>query len=141
MKKYLFIIILASFFSCKNDNTVVQDKKENIEANQKNVNTVAHEIGGLYNPEKMEIKENRVGKNDEKEDYQVKITNSDTIDNDIMNVEKHAQKIASIYYKFLSQNIKPFNFKKVIIKIEHRDRKVSNFEYSEENINQLLDLK
>ena len=59
----------------------------------------------------------------------------------IVMAEKHAKKIATIYYKFLSQNIKPFNFKKVIIKIEHRNTKTSNFEYSEENINQLLDLK
>ena len=151
MKKYLFIIILASFYSCKNNNAVDREKKankvvnekakENIAANQENVNDVVNEIGSLYNPEKMEIKENRVGTNNEREDYQVKITNSELLDNDIVNVEKHAKKIATIYYKFLSQNIKPFNFKKVIIKIEHRNTKISNFEYSEKNINQLLDLK
>ncbi|WP_396161324.1 hypothetical protein [Flavobacterium sp.] len=151
MKKYLFILILASFYSCKNDSAVTHEKKENkvvkekakenIAPNQENVNDVANEIGGLYKPEEMVIKGNRVGTNNEKEDYQVKITNSDLLDNDIVNVEKHAKKIATIYYKFLSQNIKLFNFKKVIIKIEHRNTKTSNFEYSEENINQLLDLK
>ena len=141
MKKYLFILILASFYSCKNNNAVTHEKKENIAPNQENVNDVANEIGALYKPEEMVIKGNRVGTNNEKEDYQVKITNSDLLDNDIVNVEKHAKKIVTIYYKFLTQNIKPFNFKKVIIKIEHRNTKTSNFEYSEENINQLLDLK
>ena len=106
MKKYLFILILASFYSCKNDNAVTHEKKENkvvkekakenIAPNQENVNDVANEIGGLYNPEEMVIKGNRVGTNNEKEDYQVKITNSDLLDNDIVNVEKHAKKVFRI---------------------------------------------
>jgi succinyl-CoA synthetase beta subunit len=136
--------MLVSTYSCKDDNVVNQEKKErkeNKSANQEKVDYVAQEIGYLYNPEKMTIKENKVGINNEKENYQITLTNSDLLDNDIENVEKHAKKIATVYYKFLFQNIKPFNLKKIIIKIEHRNTKINSFEYSEENINQLLDLK
>jgi hypothetical protein len=144
MKKYLLIIILISSYSCKDENFDVQEKNEGKEiksVNKDRVNDLAYKIGDLYKPEGMSIKGNRVGTNNELENYQITLTNSDLLDSDIENVEKHAQKLAIIYYKFLFEKVKLFNFEKIIIKIEHRNTKTNSFEYSEENINQLLDSK
>lgn len=151
MKKYLILIILVCVYSCKEDNSIINEKKrakignevnkENKGPNQDKVNNIAQKFGDLYNPQKMEIKGNRVGSNNEKENYKVTLTNSDLLDSDIANIEKHAKKIAIIYYSYLSKNVKPFNFKKIIIKIEHKNNKVNDFEYSEKDINSLLDLK
>lgn len=151
MKKYLFIIIATYLSSCKEKEIIHQENREikivdstktvHKTPNEEEVNDLALQIGKLYNPEKMSIKGHRVGTHNEKENYQVILTNSDLLDSDIANLEKHVKKIATNYYKFLNQNIKPFNFKKLIIKIEHRNAKTDSFEYSEENINQLLNLK
>jgi len=85
----------------------------------------------------MSFTESNGEKKSEKEDYQIMLSNSDLLDTDFKNTEKHAQKIASLYYKFLVRNINPFNVKNIIVRIEHRSLKIQNFEYSEENIKQL----
>jgi hypothetical protein len=142
MKKYLFIIILIYTFSCK-ENDVVPQKEETHKIteqktnSQEKVNDLAQKIGELYNPERMTIKGIRVEKNED-ENYKITLTNSDLIDSDIKNVEKHAQKIAIDYYRYLKQNIEPLNLKMLIIKIEHRNTKIDSFSYSNENIIELI---
>jgi hypothetical protein len=142
MKKYLFIIILIYTFSCK-ENDVVPQKEETHKIteqktnSQEKANDLAQKIGELYNPERMTIKGNRVEKNED-ENYKITLTNSDLIDSDIKNVEKHAQKIAIDYYRYLKQNIEPLNLKMLIIKIEHRNTKIDSFSYSNENIIELI---
>jgi hypothetical protein len=149
MKEYLSIIILILVFSCKKDNTIGQEqeineskivnkeKAQNKAPNQEEVDDVVQEIAKLYNPKEIEIKGNRVGIHNERENYQVTLKNSNLLDSDILNIEKHAKKIALIYYDFLTQNVNPFNFKKIIIKIEHNNKKINSFEYTEKDIKNL----
>ncbi len=134
MRNYLFaVIILLTFSSCKEEKAFSKpnktDKEKNIPKN--NPNTVAQKIHGLYNPGAMTIKGNRVGNNAEKEIYQIILTDSELLDADQKNIEKHAEKIATIYYEHLSKTLKPFNFEKIIVIINHRDKKIDKFEYSE----------
>jgi len=140
MKKYLFLIILFLIYSCKHDKIILPEKKVIKEQKNESHDEVM-KIAGLYRPEKMVAKGKRKGTYTEKENYQITITNSNLLDNDIENIESHAQKIAIIYHKSLMKTIPRFNFKKIIVKIKHKNAKSETFEYSEENISQLLNLK
>ena len=123
MKDYLFILILISFFSCKENIVNAQEKKlEKIEIKQKMEDEI-QEIGNLYQPEKMVVKQNKIRPDNKKEDYQITLTNSDILDKDLENIETHVAKIVSIYYKNLVRNIIPFNYNKIIVEIEHRNGK------------------
>ncbi len=134
MKNYLFLIILILTYSCKEKNVDNKEKKVNKLANEKKIDTEEkiQLIGKLYQPEKMVFKGNRIGTNVEKEDYQITLTNSK---------KKYADKIATIYCSYLGKTVKPFNFKKIIVKIEHRNGKTNSFEYSVEEFTKLLNLR
>ncbi len=143
MKNYLFLIILILTYSCKEKNVDNKEKKVNKLANEKKIDTEEkiQLIGKLYQPEKMVFKGNRIGTNVEKEDYQITLTNSDLLDSDLKNKKKYADKIATIYCSYLGKTVKPFNFKKIIVKIEHRNGKTNSFEYSVEEFTKLLNLR
>lgn len=134
MKDYLFILILISFFSCKENIVNAQEKKlEKIEIKQKMEDEI-QEIGNLYQPEKMVVKQNKIRPDNKKEDYQITLTNSDILDKDLENIETHVAKIVSIYYKNLVRNIIPFNYNKIIVEIEHRNGKKDSFKYTEKDL-------
>lgn len=141
MKIYIFFSILIFIFSCKQNNTVIQEsKKINSEAankkselDYKNI----QEIGNFYKPVEIVVKENRIGNNFEKEEYKITLKRSDLLDNDSTNIKKHAENIALIYYRYLEKNVSSFSFKKIIVEIEHRHKKIDTFEYLERDIDLL----
>lgn len=143
MKNILYILILISVYSCDKKNYSVPGKKvNNLNGGEKiNLNQQVQEIGNLYLPEEMTFKEKSIKSNSEKEDYQITLINSDLLDTDFDNIEKHAGKIASLYYKYLLSNIKPLSLKNIIVKIKHRNLKIDRFEYSKENVIKLSSSK
>jgi hypothetical protein len=133
MKKYLYILILTSVISCKENTIKAQEKKsENIDTIQKKDDEI-REIGNLYQPERMIAKQAKVRTDSKKENYQITIFNSDLLDNKTEDIENHAKKIANLFYKNLLRNIIPFNFNKIIVKIEHRNGKIKSFKYTEKD--------
>jgi len=136
MRYYLFTLCLIITYSCTDKNHPTPDKKiSNNHAGEKaELNQPIQEIGSFYQPEEMTIKEKQTGKSGNKEDYQITLKNSDLLDSDLENLNEHAKKIASLYYKSLTSTIHPLNLKKVVVTIKHRNLKIDNFEYLEENI-------
>lgn len=139
MKYYIIILSLILAYSCQERSNMDSEQRIKDLPNEEKIklNTQVQEIGNLYMPEKMIFKEANVKKKSEKEDYQITLTNSDLLDTDLKNIEGHSQKIALFYYKFLVSNIIPLNLKKIIVRIEHKNLKVDQFEYLDENINKL----
>ncbi len=134
--KYYLLIIITSFCSCMKNEVVAQEVITNNVIDEQKLDDKIQEIGSLYKPEKMVLKENSVESNHEKEDYQITLTNSDLLDNSsTVELEKHALNIANSYYKYLKARINPLNVKKVIVKIEHRNKQADRLEYLEENFN------
>ena len=102
----------------------------------KKVDDETRDIGYIHKPEKIQTEEIKMktGKNN----YQCTVTNSDLLDTDLQNIKMHSGKIAGIYYKFLIIINSPFNYNKIIVKIEHRNGKIDSFEYSEKEMRKII---
>jgi len=137
MKNYLFILILISFFSCKENIANAQEKKSEETVVTEKMDDEIQQIGNLYQPEKMVVKQNKIRTDNKKENYQITLTNSDLLDKDLGNVQKHAEKIVQIYYKNLVRNIVPLNCAKILVVIQHRNGKKDSFKFTEKNIHEL----
>ena len=48
------------------------------------------------------------------------------------NLQNHSRKISSIYHNHLVETLDTFNFKKIIVKIEHRNKKTASYEFTAE---------
>ena len=138
MKNYLLILMLISISSCKENEVIAQEKKPEKAELSEEMNYEIQEIGNLYKPEKMIIKQNKIRTDNEKENYQITLTNSDLLDSDTENLKKHAEKIANFYFKNLSRNIVPLNCRNIIVEIEHRNGKKDNFKYSEKEMKKII---
>jgi hypothetical protein len=139
MKKIIFIFILINLVSCKDTKIEIEknidyiDVDNNGDAKKKqNIMDEIQEIGYLYQPEIM--KQEKIEKNNGKNDYKYTLINSDLLDKDSENLKKHSLKIVSNYYNFLSKINNPFIYDKIIVKIIHRNGKVDIFKYSEEKM-------
>ena len=143
MTKILFIFILLSIFSC-NESKIKNTKKidyvnvndEGDADESKKISDETQEIGYLYQPEIMRQEE--IKKTNGKNDYQYTLSNSDLLDNDLSNLKKHSKIIVTKYYKFLIRINIPFNYDKIIVKIIHRNGKVDTFEYSENDMQKII---
>ena len=129
MKSYIYIILLISLISCK-ENKANGQEKENYKID---LNEGIQEIGNLYQPEKMSIKQNKIRTDNKKENYQITLTNSDLLDSITENTEKHAKNIVNLYFKNLVRNIVPLNFNKITVNIEHRNGKKESFKFTEKD--------
>lgn len=133
MKNYLYILLIISIISCKENVVNAQEKKsENIETIEK-MDVEIQEIGNLYKPEKFVAKQGKIRTDNKKENYQITLFNSDLLDDEKENIKNHAKKIANLYYKNLVHNIIPFNFNKIIVEIEHRNGKKESYKYTEKD--------
>lgn len=139
MKKIIFIFILLNLVSCKDTKIEIPKKIDyidvdnNVDAKKtQNIMDEIQEIGYLYEPEIM--KQEKIEKNNGKNDYKYTLINSDLLDKDTGNLKKHSLKIASNYYNILTKMNKPFIYDKIIVKIIHRNGKVEIFKYSEEEM-------
>lgn len=123
MKNYLYLLMLISIVSCKENNINAQEKKiENIETIEK-MDDEIQEIGNFYQPEKIIAKQGKVRTDNKKEDYQITLINSDLLDSVSGNTKEHIEKIANLYYKNLINNIVPFNYNKITVNIEQKWQK------------------
>jgi hypothetical protein len=129
---------LISIFSCKENKVVVQEKITPEKINNDKLGNEVQKIGDLYQPEKMEFKERKVGAINEKENYQISLTKSDLLDNDIKNLKTHSNKIVSLYFKFLNRTNSDFIYDKIIVNIIHRNGEIDNFKYSEKELIEIL---
>ena len=118
------------------DSFKIEESSQSRLDNYKKVEDETREIGDLYRPEMIRTEEIKMksGKNN----YQCTVTNSDLLDTDLQNIKIHSRKIVGIYHKFLSRINSPFNYNKIIVKIEHRNGKIDNFEYSEEEMQKII---
>lgn len=133
MKNYLFIIILFSIISC-NENVKSSKERKSVEIEVADkIDDEIEEIGNFYRPEKMVVKQKKVRNDNKKEDYQITLTNSDLLDDNSENIEKQVGKIVQLYYKNLTKNNIPFNYNKIIVKIEHRNGKKEIFKYTDKD--------
>jgi hypothetical protein len=139
MKKIIFIFIIINLVSCKDTEIKIPKKNDyfdvdnNGDAKKKqNIMDEIQEIGYLYQPEIM--KQEKIEKNNGKNDYKYTLINSDLLDKDSENLKKHSLKIVSNYYNFLTKINKPFIYDKIIVEIIHRNGKVDIFKYSEEEM-------
>jgi hypothetical protein len=96
MKKYLFILIIISIFSCKENNVNAQEKNSTEIETKEKMQDEIQEIGNFYRPKKMVIKQNKIRTDNKKEDYQITLTNSDLLDSVSENTEIHVKKIANL---------------------------------------------
>lgn len=135
MKNSLLILLLVSFLSCKENTTTAQDKKPEETVNSQKLDDEIQQIGNLYQPEKIVAKQNKIRTDNKNEDYKITLTNSDSLDTDIKNLQKHAEKIVRLYYKNLSRNIVPLNCNEILIEIEHRNGEKDSFKFTEKDIN------
>lgn len=125
--------MLITIVSCKESSKNAQEKKiDEKKIKEKNEDEI-QKIGNLYQPEKMEVKLNKISTDNKKEDYQITLTNSDLLDSISENTEEHAKKIVNLYYKNLTKNIVPFNYNKITVNIEHRNGEKVSFKYSEKD--------
>lgn len=134
MKNYLYILILISIVTCKEEHAInAQEKKsENIETIEKTDDNI-RKIGKLYKPEKFIITPGKISAKNKKQNYQITLFNSDLLDNKEENLKNHAKEIANLYHKSLINNSITFNFNKIIVEIEHRNGKKENFKFSEKD--------
>ncbi|MET3045672.1 hypothetical protein [Flavobacterium covae] len=141
MRKHLFILILISTISCKQNLVNIPEKKIEKKSEEKSISEKIddeiQQIGHLYQPERMSIKQNKIRTDNKKENYDITLINSDLLDKDIENIEKHAEKIVLLYYKNLVRNIIPFNGDKILVIIEHRNGKKDTFKFTEKEIHKL----
>lgn len=136
MKNYLVIIIIIFFYSCKENKTNQKQNKINNTSDlpKINPNVIAQQIDSMYHPEAMTIKGNKIGVNTMQENYKITIKNSRLLDSNLIGNKKDAEKISTIYYKYLTKAIKPLNMEKIIIEIKHSNGKIDSFEFSENEI-------
>ncbi len=137
MRKFLYILIIISTFSCKDNVITAQEQKSEKQEVKVKMDDEIQQIGNIYQPEKMVIKQNKIRTDNKKENYQITITNSNLLDSDKENVENHAEQIVKMYYLNLSRNILDLNSDKIIVEIEHRNGKKESFKYSEIEIQKL----
>lgn len=140
IKKYFVLAILIFLSACNKDKTNNQETKnykktQKVSKNQTNIYVENEKITDFYLPEKMQWKSIKEKSGNEKEDYQITLTNSYILDTDIYNLDGHSQNIAEIYYKKLTRIITPLNLKNIIVKIEHKNGKTDKFVFSEEDLN------
>ena len=133
MKNYLYILMLISIVSCKENNINAQEKKTKKIETIKKMDDEIQQIGNLYQPEKIITKQGKVRTDNKKEDYQITLTNSDLLDSVSENTKEHIEKIAILYYKNLTNNIDSFNYNKITVNIEHRNGKKESFTFSEKD--------
>ena len=130
-------MIIISTFSCKDNVITAQEQKSEKQEVKVKMDDEIQQIGNIYQPEKMVIKQNKIRTDNKKENYQITLTNSNLLDSDKENVENHAEKIVKMYYRNLSRNIVDLNSDKIIVEIEHRNGKKESFKYSEIEIQKL----
>jgi hypothetical protein len=118
------------------DSFKIEESSQSRLDHYKKVDDETRDIGYIYKPEKIQTEEikMKIGKNN----YQCTVTNSDLLDTDLQNIKMHSGKIAGIYYKFLIRINSPFNYNKIIVKIEHRNGKIDSFEYSEKEMRKII---
>lgn len=130
----LLLFVIISHSCTKKEYNIPPKKNNKTNKTKTTLNQQIQEIAKIYYPEQMNFKGNSILNNSEKEDYQITITNSELIDNNLDSTEEHANKIVSLYYIFLAKNVKSLNIKKITVNIEHKDMKISSFEYLEKDI-------
>ena len=124
-------------FSCKENVVTAQEKKSEVKTSEEKMDYEIQQIGNIYKPERMQVKDVKIKTDNEKENYQITLINSDLLDSDKENVKIHAEKIAKMYYENLSRKIVDLNSNKIIVEIEHRNGKKENFKFSEIEIQKL----
>lgn len=117
-------MILVS--SCKDNKITKEEEKFETDRNNKNTYDQIQKIGYLFKPENINTSTD--GRN-----FQITLTNSDLLDIELENVQIHSKKISAIYYNHLVKTLVLFNFKKIIVKIEHRNGKTESYEFAAEN--------
>lgn len=125
MRNFLSIIILILSFSCKDNKIIEVKEKNNTDRNNKNTYDQIQKIGHLYKPEKITTETD--GQN-----FQITLTNS-VLDKKYENLQNHSKKISALYHNHLVKTLGRFNFKKIIVKIEHRNEKSESYEFTAEN--------
>lgn len=135
--------MIIFIFSCnvKNHNVPKEISNEVKDVKKDKLKPQLEEIGNLYKPEEISVKENKVGNDFEKQDFQITLTNSDSIDGDLKNVDRHAEKIALLYHSFLEENVGLVNVKMILVNINHRNTTTHNFKYTLNDINKLQNSK
>ncbi len=128
---------MISIFSCKENVITSQEKKSEVKTIKAIMDNEIQQIGNIYQPEKMVIKQNKIRTDNKKENYQITLINSNLLDNEKENVESHAEKIVKMYYENLVRNIVGLNSNKIIVEIQHRNEKKESFEYTEIEIQKL----
>lgn len=136
MKTYIYLAILITLFSCKENKIEVQERQNVKKVGPPKIDYEIREIGKLYWPEMMQQEE--IKNKNGKKNYRFTITNSDLLDQDLQNIQVHSRKIARNYYNSLIKINSPFIYNKIIVKIVHRNGKIDNFEYSEKEIQEII---
>ncbi|MNR11383.1 hypothetical protein D3C85_1276800 [compost metagenome] len=125
MRKILLFSLLFIILSC-------QEKKDNTDNGEDLDGTYIQEIGKLYYPEKLDTRPKKIGPRNEKKDYIITITNSDSLENDSINIKLDSKNIAYLYKKHLIKNHR--NPKNIIVNIKRRNGNNQSFEFEEKNL-------
>jgi hypothetical protein len=124
----LFLLILISF-SC-------QEKKDNTDNGKDFDHSYIQEIGRLYNAERIDTRPTKIGPREERKDYTIDVTNSDSLEKNLINLKLGAENIAYLYKKHLKVNRR--NPKKIIVNIKLKNRTNQSFKFDEKKLTRLV---
>jgi len=132
MKKIILYVILIATFSC-------QEKKDVIDNGEDLDDTFIQEIGKLYYPEKIAARPVEIGPRNEKKDYIIDITNSDSLKENSKNLILNSKNIAYLYKKHLMKNQR--TPKHIIVNIKRTNGNNQSFEFDEKKLIKLDNTK
>lgn len=125
MKKTILYLLLVATFSCQGKKDVV-DNGEDLD------DTFIQEIGKIYYPEKIDTRPKKVGPRNEKKDYIIDITNSDSLKENSINLTLNSKNIAYLYKKHLIKNHRiPKN---IIVNVKRTNGNKQSFEFDENKL-------
>jgi hypothetical protein len=134
-KRFFLIIILIFTFSCQN----TKNKTETLGDSKDFSDVGIQEIGKLYYPEKIDARPVKVLPDNVKKDYIIEITNSDLLEQDSINLKRYSKNIACLYKEDLIKNRS--NFENIIVKINNRNGKNQNFEFTHDELIKTIKIK
>ncbi|MRX41386.1 hypothetical protein GJU43_19035 [Flavobacterium sp. LC2016-23] len=125
MKKTILYVLLIATFSCQGKKDVV-DNGEDLD------DRFIQEIGKIYYPEKIDTRPKKVGPRNEKKDYIIDITNSDSLKESSINLALNSKNIAYLYKKHLIKNHRiPKN---IIVNVKRTNGNNQSFEFDENKL-------
>jgi len=131
MRKTIYFLIFAMFFSCNEKKIEHKKKPDNKEFNDQELQKIGH----LYQPEIIKTRPIKLYTNSEKKNYEIDIFNSNTLKRDKENLKFHSDKIAFLLKKHLIKN--EIDYNDIIVRIYQKKDGKKSFQYSKQDLTEI----